>query len=142
MFRMVKFEKGQGPDLASHSSFFFIFTIFFILRHSYYELLSFSNSQGWIPGFGQVLLSIAIQVTLILYSLPVLSDPLGIITSAYFFVCKIGIIVRWVYSCELMLLNFHAKDKCSIPMGEVLYIVSAIPTNRFAQSNYPDSIIS
>ena len=62
-----------------------------------------------------------------------LSDPLGIITSAYFFVCKIGIIVRWVYICELMLLNFHAKDKCSIPMGEVPYIVSAILTNRFAQ---------
>ena len=44
------------------------------------------------PGFGQVLLSIAIQVTF-LYSLPVLSDPLGIITSAYFLVCK-----NWHYS--------------------------------------------
>lgn len=93
------------------------------------------------PGFGQVLLSIAIQVTF-LYSLPVLSDPLGIITSAYFLVCKIGIIVRWVYICELMLLNFCAKDERSIPMDEVPYIVSAIPTNRFAQPNYPDSIIS
>ena len=93
------------------------------------------------PGFGQVLLSIAIQVTF-LYSLPVLSDPLGIITSAYFLVCKIGIIVRWVYICELMLLNFCAKDERSIPMDEVPHIVSAIPTNRFAQSNYPDSIIS
>lgn len=93
MFRMVKFEKGQGPDLASHSSLspkdrhsFFIFTIFFILRHSYYELLSFSNSQGWIPGFGQVLLSKYSNKIKFLYSLPVLSDPLGIITSAYFFV--------------------------------------------------------
>lgn len=138
---MKKVKDLTKPPILHSQAFFSIFTIFFILKHSYYELLSFSNSQWWIPGFGQVLLSLAIQVTF-LYSLPVLSDPLGIITSAYFFVCKIGIIVRWVYICELMLLNFHAKDKCFIPMGEVPYIVSAIPTNRFAQSNYPDSIIS
>ena len=138
---MKKVKDLTKPPILHSQAFFSIFTIFFILKHSYYELLSFSNSQWWIPGFGQVLLSLAIQVTF-LYSLPVLSDPLGIITSAYFLVCKIGIIVRWVYICELMLLNFCAKDERSIPMDEVPYIVSAIPTNRFAQSNYPDSIIS
>ena len=88
------------------------------------------------PGFGQVLLSIAIQVTF-LYSLPVLSDPLGIITSAYFFVCKIGMIVRWVYICELMLLNFHAKDKCFIPMGEVPYYCICHPDQQICSIQLP-----
>ena len=47
-----------------------------------------------------------------------LSDPLGIITSAYFFVCKIGIIVRWIYICELIATKFPCQ-KYNVPMDEV-----------------------
>ena len=79
------------------------------------------------------------------YSLPVLSDPLGIITSAYFFVCKIGIIVRWIYICELIATKFPCQ-KYNVTMDEVptLYLPSrpTVLLNHIAQGPVARSMVS